>query len=188
MPLMPLPGWFLCSITHEPFVDPVCTVDGQAYERKVSPHHRSLPVSFPSVQAIEEWLAKHDTSPLTNLPLASKLLVPNLYLKQMVQERKNKLCSLEAFRVALRAASSSLRPSTSRPPICPSPLLGRPSRPAILARLRWCRGCWSTARRWTRWTRTRVGRLCIGAAARPSPRRCSNTRPTSRPRTRTASR
>ena len=56
-----LPAHLLCPITHAPMVDPVDTADGQTYE-----HH-----------AILQWLADHETSPLTGLALASKTLTPN---------------------------------------------------------------------------------------------------------------
>lgn len=44
--------------------DPVVASDGYTYER----------------DAIEGWLSTKDTSPLTNLPLADKVVVPNLTL------------------------------------------------------------------------------------------------------------
>ncbi len=34
--------------------------------------------------AIEGWFAEHDTSPLTGARLPSKLLVPNLPLRQLI--------------------------------------------------------------------------------------------------------
>ena len=58
----------VCPISHTSFVDPVSTVDGFTYERKV----------------IEAWLEKHSTSPITGLELPSKLLVPNVLVRQMV--------------------------------------------------------------------------------------------------------
>ena len=60
--------FFLCPITRETMTDPVFTSDGQTYER----------------EAIETWLARHDTSPLTNLPLSSKELVPNILARQLL--------------------------------------------------------------------------------------------------------
>ena len=58
---------FCCPITCEPFVDPVIAADGQTYERK----------------AIETWLARNDTSPLTNQPMSHKILVPNVFARQI---------------------------------------------------------------------------------------------------------
>ena len=50
--------------------DPVLAMDGHTYERS----------------EIERWLADHQTSPKTNSPLPSKMLVPNHSVKSMVQE------------------------------------------------------------------------------------------------------
>ncbi len=56
----------VCPITHEPFVDPVVTADGHTYER----------------WAIERWFEDGNfTSPLTNLPLSSRRLAPNVALR-----------------------------------------------------------------------------------------------------------
>jgi hypothetical protein len=60
---------FICPITMTVFTDPVIAADGHSYER----------------QAIEEWLAHHATSPLTNLKLPHKHLVPNRAIKSAVQ-------------------------------------------------------------------------------------------------------
>ena len=51
------------------FQDPVIAADGHSYERS----------------AIEEWLSHHNTSPLTNLKLPHKHLVPNRAIKSAVQ-------------------------------------------------------------------------------------------------------
>ena len=58
----------LCPITNQIFFDPVLTCDGISYERK----------------AIEQWLLKYNTSPVTNLALESKDLIPNLLVKNLV--------------------------------------------------------------------------------------------------------
>lgn len=55
----------LCPITQEEMADPVVAADGHSYER----------------EAIEEWLKKHDTSPVTNLKLRNKTLIPNHALR-----------------------------------------------------------------------------------------------------------
>jgi len=57
-----------CPITYEKMKDPVIAADGHTYERL----------------AIEIWLKKHDTSPLTNLRLPHKHLVPNYALKALL--------------------------------------------------------------------------------------------------------
>ena len=64
------PACFHCPIMHELMEDPVMTVDGQVYERS----------------AIEEWLAKNDTSPLTGEHLPMKMLIPCVPLRGMIRE------------------------------------------------------------------------------------------------------
>ena len=61
---------FVCPITHELLVDPVCTVDGHIYERA----------------AIEHWLTQHATSPLTGIELQSTQLIPQHSLRSLVAE------------------------------------------------------------------------------------------------------
>lgn len=61
-----------CPITGELLKDPVVATDGHTYERA----------------AIERWLTDHQTSPLTNAPLVSKHLVPNLRLRAIAEEAK----------------------------------------------------------------------------------------------------
>ena len=65
-----LPSSFFCAISHSVMRDPVVCADGMTYERAY----------------IESWLLAHDTSPLTNQPLPHKLLVPNIALKQAIDE------------------------------------------------------------------------------------------------------
>jgi len=65
----PLPAFF-CSFTGEIMQDPVVTADGQTFDRAF----------------IERWLERNDTSPATGLKLPSKTLVPNIALRQAVEE------------------------------------------------------------------------------------------------------
>ncbi|KAK9830395.1 hypothetical protein WJX72_011520 [[Myrmecia] bisecta] len=58
-----------CPISQEPMRDPVICADGHTYERL----------------SIEQWLAKHDTSPMTNEVLPTKQLIPNMAVRQLVQ-------------------------------------------------------------------------------------------------------
>ena len=51
----------ICPITLELFHDPVLAQDGHTYERA----------------AIEEWIRKNNTSPLTNQQISSENLYPN---------------------------------------------------------------------------------------------------------------
>ena len=60
---------FVCPITQAVMEDPVMTADGHTYERA----------------AIEQWLASHNTSPLTGLPLSTHELVPNEQLARQIQ-------------------------------------------------------------------------------------------------------
>ena len=66
----PAPRKLTCPITTDLLIDPVVTADGQSYER----------------DAIEKWLRKHDTSPLTGKKLGHKTLAPNQYLRTQVGE------------------------------------------------------------------------------------------------------
>ncbi|KDO32107.1 hypothetical protein SPRG_03325 [Saprolegnia parasitica CBS 223.65] len=61
---------FICPISHEVMADPVVAMDGHSYERR----------------CIATWLLTHLTSPSTNAPLASTLLLPNFALKQAIDE------------------------------------------------------------------------------------------------------
>ena len=67
---------FQCPITQEIFKDPVVATDGFTYEKR----------------AIEKWFAKNDRSPSTNQVLKSKMVIPNLILKQIIKNiaEKNK--------------------------------------------------------------------------------------------------
>ena len=65
------PPEFLCPITMETMSDPVFAADGHVYDRA----------------SIESFLETHDTSPLTNEPLATKSLTPNDALRSRLRER-----------------------------------------------------------------------------------------------------
>ncbi|CAF3983372.1 unnamed protein product, partial [Rotaria sordida] len=58
----------LCPISHVLFHDPVLAQDGHTYERN----------------AIEEWIRRHGTSPMTAQPLYIKDLYPNHLVKKIV--------------------------------------------------------------------------------------------------------
>jgi hypothetical protein len=72
--MLEVPEEYIDPITQEIMCDPVFTSDGHTYER----------------QSIKLWLKKHDTSPLTNMSLESKKLVPNLLLKKQIAEFREK--------------------------------------------------------------------------------------------------
>ena len=61
---------FVCPISGERFEDPVVTSDGHTYNRA----------------DIERWLRTRQTSPNTNLPLASAQLLPNHALRRAIEE------------------------------------------------------------------------------------------------------
>ena len=78
--LIPIPDQFYCPILHEVLEDPVTTCDGHTYERV----------------AIEAWFRRRPMfsddgeplpprSPLTNQPLETTRLTPNLALKQAIE-------------------------------------------------------------------------------------------------------
>lgn len=61
-----------CPLTLELFRNPVVAMDGHTYE----------------ADAIAEWFREHNTSPTTNLVLASKQVVPNFAIKKQIDDLK----------------------------------------------------------------------------------------------------
>lgn len=57
------------SSLQELFVDPVIAADGFTYERS----------------AIEDWLTRKKTSPMTNVPLEHERLIPNLSVSRALK-------------------------------------------------------------------------------------------------------
>ena len=71
LPVHDIPTTCLCPILHSLMVDPVVLEDGHSYEKA----------------AIEEWFSTGRTySPMTNLPLASTTLRPNISLRNTIAE------------------------------------------------------------------------------------------------------
>ena len=65
---------FLCPITQDIMTDPVIGPDGHTYERS----------------AIEAWLnSGHNRSPMTREPMTSRNLIPNIALRNLIQESQN---------------------------------------------------------------------------------------------------
>ena len=70
-----MPPEFYCPVTMEPMVDPVIASDGFSYERGM----------------IERWLLQRQekqeepTSPFTGARLASTQLIPNIALRQLIE-------------------------------------------------------------------------------------------------------
>jgi len=89
-----------CPITHDLFVDPVMTADGQTYERS----------------AIEHWFGPPDyrrTSPATGLPLASLILIPNIAIKKACDSVRSGSATATATATTNTASSSTAQtPST----------------------------------------------------------------------------
>lgn len=54
--------------------DPVTALDGHTYERA----------------AIEQWFAKSDVSPMHNSKLESKVLIPNVFVRQYIDAWKQR--------------------------------------------------------------------------------------------------
>lgn len=70
---LPPPKHFTCPILNEVMADPCVAADGYTYDRK----------------AIEVWLQGKDTSPVTQLPLPHKYLIPNYALLSAIMEWKS---------------------------------------------------------------------------------------------------
>ena len=64
------PPSFLCPISQELMLDPVTCTDGHSYDRRY----------------IVTWLAENNTSPATGLPLSSRVLIPNIALRNAIDE------------------------------------------------------------------------------------------------------
>ncbi|MCQ6513027.1 U-box domain-containing protein, partial [Vibrio parahaemolyticus] len=62
---------FTCPISHEVMNDPLMAADGHTYEAKF----------------IRDWFRRgHNTSPITNVELEHKKLVPNRALRSAIEE------------------------------------------------------------------------------------------------------
>eukprot|EP00897_Mesotaenium_endlicherianum_P010170 jgi/Mesen1/9181/ME000591S08502 len=68
------PSVLFCPITQEMMVNPVIAADGHTYE----------------LEAIQEWLSHSDKSPMTNLPLAHKEIVPNHAVRSLIGDWQEK--------------------------------------------------------------------------------------------------
>ncbi|XP_022738516.1 LOW QUALITY PROTEIN: U-box domain-containing protein 35-like [Durio zibethinus] len=67
------PNHFICPILKDVTDEPRVAADGYTYDRK----------------AIEKWLESNDKSPMTNLPLSNKNLLPNYTLLSAIAEWKS---------------------------------------------------------------------------------------------------
>ncbi|KAF5731047.1 U-box domain-containing protein 35-like [Tripterygium wilfordii] len=73
--IQPLPpNHFICPILKDVMNEPCVAADGYTYDRK----------------AIEQWLTDDDKSPITNLPLPNKVLLPNRTLLSAIMDWKSR--------------------------------------------------------------------------------------------------
>lgn len=63
-----VPENLLCPISHQIMIDPVCTINGISYDR----YH------------IEKWFQTKNTDPCTGQLVHSKILIPNLIIKDLI--------------------------------------------------------------------------------------------------------
>ncbi|AQL02225.1 U-box domain-containing protein 35 [Zea mays] len=68
------PSHFICPILQEVMVDPYVASDGYTYDGK----------------AIELWLSTNETSPMTNLRLPNKSLIPNHSLRSAIMDWRSR--------------------------------------------------------------------------------------------------
>ncbi|XVF54924.1 hypothetical protein PTKIN_Ptkin05aG0219800 [Pterospermum kingtungense] len=68
------PSHFICPILKDVMDEPCVAADGYTYDRK----------------AVETWLESNDKSPMTNLPLSNKHLLPNYSLLSAIMEWKSR--------------------------------------------------------------------------------------------------
>ena len=67
-----LPDSFFCPLTYQLMIDPVMDTEGNTYERS----------------AIEDWLNRNPTSPISRSPLQIKDLLPNRALKEAIEKMR----------------------------------------------------------------------------------------------------
>lgn len=92
------PHAFICPITQELMKSPVILIEtSQSYEKA----------------AIEKWLADHDTDPLSNKRLTNKIIIPNIALRNAIQESGNTVNSEGDNQDMSLLAAASLSPISS---------------------------------------------------------------------------
>eukprot|EP00831_Metopus_contortus_P059844 TRINITY_DN5180_c0_g1_i1.p1 TRINITY_DN5180_c0_g1~~TRINITY_DN5180_c0_g1_i1.p1 ORF type:complete len:473 (-),score=100.11 TRINITY_DN5180_c0_g1_i1:153-1382(-) len=78
---------YVCPISYTLMRDPVSASDGQTYERST----------------IEAWLNKNSVSPITREVLGNKTLIPNVKVRQAIQELLEKKAKIEETLNAVRS-------------------------------------------------------------------------------------
>ena len=92
------PDGCICPITGQIFSNPVLLPDGHTFENS----------------AIQEWLQKHSTSPVTNQEVGGCALTPNWAIKKVVDDWT------QAFNVQQESSSPRIPavPSAEAPLVC----------------------------------------------------------------------
>ena len=86
------PEEFQCLLSYEIMTDPVMTLNGNTYERV----------------AIEEWINRNGTCPMTREPLSISDLRPNRTLRDMIESAKrNRAEDIAAAAASKQAESKS---------------------------------------------------------------------------------
>ena len=80
------PASFLCPIGREVMADPVTCADGHSYDRC----------------HITMWLVEHDTSPATGAQLPSRILIPNIALRNAIEEWEDAQFAAESARQRMK--------------------------------------------------------------------------------------
>ena len=93
--------------------DPVCNAAGFSYERN----------------AIEAWLRTHNTDPSTNVELSSKRVVPNITLRTLISEWKEKHGAIcrgpEEDQLPVVAGGGGSGGTDAHSPVLAEPVVGR---------------------------------------------------------------
>ena len=101
---MPIPTSFICPITSDVMSDPVIDPEGNSYERA----------------AIEDWLTRSTTSPVTRTTLTADDLIPNRALRESIEEYVASQAASAAAPPLPPTAVYSSPPDASAPPLPPS--------------------------------------------------------------------
>ena len=94
-----IPQYCYCTITGKLMVDPVVTPNGDSYERA----------------AIEEWLTKKGTCPITRTPIAISSLISNRALKELIQKKASKELKSQIEEDRRIAATAKPKPLPAAP-------------------------------------------------------------------------
>jgi hypothetical protein len=94
-----IPQYCYCTITGKLMVDPVVTPNGDTYERA----------------AIEEWLTKKGTCPVTRTPVTIASLIPNRAMKELIQKKASKELKSQIEEDRRIAATAKPKPLPAAP-------------------------------------------------------------------------